>query len=563
MYDANQIMAEQAVMETRRFNFEALWQEVATLLLPRQADFLTAGTAFAGMSQGMARTERIYEETAMLGLDHGCAVFEGEVIPQGGQWQRFMTRDPELYKKRRIALWLEQLADRLFALRNSPYSGFANQTHESVASLLSFGFQGMTTEALTDERGRKVGLRYKSEHIGQLYVRENATGTIETTHKKFRLTHRQAMTKWPEDKWPECVRKAVEDPSGKKLDDEATYIHRLSPMPGALYDPDRVDYRGKPIASCYLSVDDRQVFDVGGFRKRPLTCSRYEKSPMEDYGRGPAINVLPAVRAAQEIKRDLVTAINYMGKPALGASSDMIDELIMFSPGGITYGAFDERGQQLIKRLWDDPDISPGLQLLADTQKVIQRAFFEDLYIIRQELKSHISATEQMQRDQQRGIMLAPLKRQETEWFTPQTERELDLMGEMGMLDDMPAELIEAGGLYQTVYENPLSRARKAEAAGGFYQMLNGLTPLMQLDPQTVPEFFRKYPFPRVLDGLADIHGVPVSWGASEEEYANATEEARALAQKAKLLEVGTAAAGIAKDLGSALPAQQAGGPAA
>jgi hypothetical protein len=41
-------------------------------------------------------------------------------------------------------LWFEALADRLFALRNSPYSGFANQAHESAASLLSFGFQGMT-----------------------------------------------------------------------------------------------------------------------------------------------------------------------------------------------------------------------------------------------------------------------------------------------------------------------------------------------------------------------------------------------------------------------------------
>jgi hypothetical protein len=91
---------------------------------------------------------------------------------------------------------------------------------------------------------------------------------------------------------------------------------------------------------------------------------------------------------------------------------------------------------------------------------VIKRAFFEDLYIVRQELKSHISATEQMQRDQQRGILLAPLKRQETEWFTPQTERELDLMAEMGMLDDMPQELRDGGGLYQTIYENPLSRTR-------------------------------------------------------------------------------------------------------
>jgi hypothetical protein len=85
---------------------------------------------------------------------------------------------------------------------------------------------------------------------------------------------------------------------------------------------------------------------------------------MEDYGRSPAINVLPAVRAAQQIKGDLVTAIEFMARPALGAHDDLLDELIMYSPGGISYGAIDDRGNALIKQLWDDPDISAGLQLL-------------------------------------------------------------------------------------------------------------------------------------------------------------------------------------------------------
>jgi hypothetical protein len=88
-------------METRRSNFEQLWQEVASLLLPRQADFLMSSTAFAGFNQGQARTEAIFEETAMLSLDHGCAVFEGEVIPQGGTWQKLRAHNPDLMKKRR------------------------------------------------------------------------------------------------------------------------------------------------------------------------------------------------------------------------------------------------------------------------------------------------------------------------------------------------------------------------------------------------------------------------------------------------------------------------------
>jgi hypothetical protein len=243
---------------------------------------------------------------------------------------------------------------------------------------------------------------------------------------------------------------------------------------------------------------------------------------MEDYGRSPAINVLPAIRAAQVIKQSLVTAIEFMARPALGAHDDLLDQLIMYAPGGISYGAIDDRGNPLIKKLLDDPDISGAAQLLAETQKVIQRAFFEDLYIVRQELKSHISAAEQLIRDAQRGIMLSPLKRQENEWFTLQVDRELDLMNDMGMLDDMPVEVREEGGLFQIEYDNPLAIARNASEAAAFYETLNGLTPLMQLSPeQTVPAFFREFPFERVLASLAAIRGVPVSFRATDDEKAD------------------------------------------
>lgn len=562
MMDATQVLAEHSVMEERRSNWDGLWNEVAQLLLPRQAEFLTSSSGF-GLTQGMLRSDRIFDETAMMSLDHGCAVFEGEVIPQGGQWQRLIARDPELVKKRHVALWYEQLGNRLFFLRNSPYSGFANQTHESVASLLSFGFQGMDVDKLFDVRtGHPCGLRYKSEHIGQLYIREDAFGAIETTHKKFDLTHRQALAFWG-DRAPEIAKKAERDAVGggsKKLDERATYIHRICPMPRGSYDPDRIDHLGKPFLSLYVSVADRQVFDYGGLRTRRLTCSRYEKSPMEDYGRSPAINVLPAVRAAQEIKADLVTAINFTARPALGAHDDLLDQLINYSPGGISYGAIDDRGTPLIKQLLDNPDISSGLTLLSDTQNVIKRAFFEDLYVVRQELKSHISASEQMIRDQQRGILLAPLKRQESEWFTPQTEREIDLMAEMGMLDDMPMEVREAGGLYQIIYDNPLANARMAGEAAAFYQMLNGYTPIMQASPEVaVKAFFREYPPDRVLSQLGRIHGVPASFGATDDEKAKYDEDAKALADKASFLEIGTTAADIAGKIGRGAPAEPGG----
>ncbi|HEV2746422.1 MAG TPA: portal protein [Allosphingosinicella sp.] len=546
MFDVEEDLRRQARMESERSNFEALWHEIGQLILPRQADFL-GSTSF---SQGARRTEHIYDETAMMALDHGCAVFEGEVIPAGAQWQIIMGLDPELMKNQRARLWFELKTSQLFQLRNSAYSGFGNQTHESVASLLAFGLQGMAPALIRDGRGVPVGIGYRSEHIGQLYIQENYRGEIDIVHRKFTLTNRQALQQW-DDKAPECARKGERD---GRLDDANGYIHVLRPNPA--FDPARIDAAGKQIASYYIAVADRQAFDQGGYRSMPTIVSRYEKSPTETYGRSPAINVLPSIKATQAMMRDLVTAIEFMAGPALLAHSDMQDEMLFYAPRSVSYGGLDDRGNPTVRRMFEDPDISAAMKLLEDTRGVIKRAFFEDLYTVRQDLKSHITAFEMMDRAQQRGLLLAPLQRQETEWLTPMAHRELDLMNEIGLLDDMPPEVAEAGGLYQTIYENPLARARKAEGAAGFYNMLNGLSALMQLDPvNTVPEFFRRYPFGKVVAGLGQLHAVPVAWEASEDEQKAAAAEARALADKAKLIEVGTAAAGIAKDIAAAAAA--------
>jgi hypothetical protein len=554
MLDPEQVLRDHAKMKADRSGVEGEWRDVSDLVEPAMRDSFDSA-AMAGFASNRPRTERIYDETAILALGDGCSVFEGEVMPDGSVWQQLKPRDEVLLRRKSVALWYEQLTGKLHALRSSAASGWAIASHRSVKNLLAYGMQSTWPEIMRDcATGRATGISYCSDKIGQLYVRDGHAEQVETTHREFTLTHREALGKW-KDNPPECALKAQRDQGGKNLDASATYVHVMTPNPR--YEPDRIDWQGKPWASAYLSVSDKAVFDFGGYRTRRQVVSRLDKA-LGPYGRGRIMDVLPAIRAAQAMMRDLVTIIEFIAKPALGASDDMMDQILMYSPGGVTYGAIDPRGNAMIKRLWDDPDIGPALELLREVRGLIGRACFQDLYMIRDEVKSHVSAFERMTRDQQKGIMLAPLKRQETEWFTPLAAVELDLMAEMGMLDDMPREVAEAGGLYQIVYDNPLNRSRKAAAAAGFYGMLDGLGVLFQLNPEAVQEFFRKYPFARVLDGLGDIHGVPVSWEATEEEMAAAQEEINALATEAKFLEVAERASVVSKNLAGAMPPEMA-----
>lgn len=531
MFEASQSIARQGRLESERGNFDRMWQEAAELFLPRQADFLNTRR-----TQGEDRSNLIFDEYGTQALDDGTSVFEGFVMPRGSIWQMIVAPEDalELMKLQHVRAWYERKTRRLFALRNDPMSGFVQQTNESSASLLAFGNQGMTVDLRFDPVTRRPsGLRYRSEHIGSLWIEEDWQGLPARKHRKFCWSAEQARQFWGDAKLeraPEVLNAATDD---KKKHDKFEFLHVIEP--NYFPDSDRLDWRGKPYFGGYISISDKEFIEQGGYRATPLTYSRFAQSPTETYGRGPGINVLPAIKAAQQIMLDLMVGAEMSLMPPLAASEDMLDQQILYAARDITYGAIDARGNPTVQRLFDVGDMGGALSIQEMVHKVIDHAFFRDLLFITKEMKSHVTDAQLYERTQEKGILLAPLSRQETEWFSPMLEREIDLMAQMGDFDDMPYEVREAGGLKHVVYDNPLNRAQRAEQAGGYFRTLGQLAPLMQVDPNAAKIFLREYPLEKVIRGLAEINAVPASWAATDAER-KAAANAEASAEQAQML---------------------------
>lgn len=511
MFDATRIIADQEAMAQERRPFETMMQECAELLLPRQSNFRNISQAV----QGRTLHTRIFDEYAQQALEQGVSLFEGYVMPRGQIWQRWEFADDDLMKSQRVRAWTDAKNMQLFALRNDPRSGFTGQTHESIASLFAFGMQSMWPDIRRDVAGNKVGLSYKSEFIGQIFVREDAQGLIETIHHAFPLRARQAVGKWG-DKAPEAARKAMQD---KQPETELNFIHVITP--NRQYEAGRLDAAGMPWAGCFLCKEDNEIFQTGGYRVMPRIVSRFINAPNESYGRCPAFTILPAVRATQQMMVDIMVASELAARPPLGAADDMMDQTIRYAAGEVTYGAIDARGQQKLRSLIEQADIQPAMAMLDKLHGHIDRAFFVDMLQIRNDLKSHVTDSQLYQREEEKGILLGPFGNQETEWLSPQQEREIDLMDQLGLFDDMPGEIKEAmdGGVgMKTVYDNGLSRAQEAGAAAGYFRMREQYAGAAQNDPEAWAAFNRKYPPAKVLDKLGRINGVPASWEATDEE---------------------------------------------
>ena len=123
----------------------------------------------------------------------------------------------------------------------------------------------------------------------------------------------------------------------------------------------------------------------------------------------------------------------------------------------------------------------------------------------------------------EKGILLAPLARQGAEWLSPMTQRELVLMGEIGLLDDAPPAVLryfsEQGG-FDFEYDNQLSRMMQASESAAFLSFAEQVGALANFDQsgETIEAFKRQYPMTRVMTQLGNNAGVPASMMATEDE---------------------------------------------
>lgn len=546
MLDAKQACTKQAELEAARGPFDTAWQQAAELFLPRQADFPITG----GRAQGMDRENHVFDEYAIQAAEDGQSVFEGYVTPRGALWQLIVGPD-ELMKMQHVRAWYEAKTRKLFSYREDPRSGFVQQLGESAASLLVFGNQSMLTELRFDPVTRRpAGLRYRSQHIGSVWIEQDWQGLPFRFHRKFTWTAEQAAQYWSPDvleRAPKVAADAADD--GKrsaKHEFLATYEVNYS------VDPQRADWRGKPYIGGYISLSDKAYLQQGGWSSCPITYSRYAQSPTEDYGRGPGTMVLPAVKAAQQIMLDLMVAAEIGLMPPLGAHDDMMDQQILYAAREITYGAIDSRGNPLVQKLFEPSDMQGALLIQQRIEKLIDHAFFRDLLSITKDMKSHVTDGQLYERTQEKGILLSPLSRQETEWFSPMLEREIDLMAQMGDFDDMPHEVREAGGARTVKYDNPLNRARRAEQASGYFRAFNTIGALAQAAPQAMDMFFREYPLEKVIPGIGEIEAIPASWAATDAEKRAADAAKQQQQQQQQLLEALPIVSKAANDMSKA-----------
>jgi hypothetical protein len=524
------ILQEFSQFYTWRNTFAAQWEEAAELIHPTHRNtFFYGNWNFPGQK----KTQQQIDANGMLANHRFAAICDSLLTPRNSKWHGLEASNPYVNKQRGVKEWFEEVIRILFKLRYHPLANFSAQNNSNFQSLGAFGNATMFIDAFDGRHyGGYMGLRYRAIPLGETFYGENHQGIVDRVIRWFRMTAYQAAQKWGLHALPANLLAPLQQNSQWPYN----FLHCVKPRDD--YDPRRMDVKGQPFSSYYVSIEGQCLMaPEGGFTTFPYAVSRYDQHPLEVYGRGPAQIVLPSLKTLNAEKATFLTAGHRASNPVLLTADDGIVGMEL-RPGAMNKGGVTADGKTLVHTL-PVGDIQISKEMMAEERSIIQDVFLVTLFQILTETPQ-MTATEVIERTNEKGILLAPtIGRQQNEYLGPMVTREVSLAIRMGLVPPPPRVMIEAGGEYEITYTSPLARAARAQEAAGFVRTVETVRELVNITQDM--SLLDPFNFDVAIAEIAEIQGTPISWMATDDEIA-AKRQARA-AQMAKQQQIQAAPA--------------------
>ena len=472
-YSATDLRVSYGAMKAERSVTTSNWKEYARYAWPENDFFwLQNNTA----SKGQQKNQRIYDSTAELSLDKFSALMQNLLTPHSKRWHEMEFMDPILNEDHDAKLYLQEITNRMFNMRYSGKTGFQHNLDLAYKNLGVYG-----TQALFIDYNKRDGLRYHSYFMGDIYIKENFQGRIDTVYRRFDFTPQQAIDAFPDGNIPDQIRRLANNKQEMNATNE--YLHIVMP-------DDHFDQR-KPTTrrfkSVYLLIDGGDIIEEGGYDTMPYIVSRFSLSPTEAYGRGPASKCFPDIKSVNAARRSIMRQGQRMVDPPILAYNDnrMSPGMTQtqLQNGGVVMGGVDENGRPTIQPWNSGAQLNAGYMEVEVLTNSIKAHFLVDMFEIFMN-KDRMTATEFIGRDREKNVIISPaMDRQQPELLAMMIEREFDILGQMGLMPQKPPILEGRKSGVKPVYTSPLNRLQKAEEMQGMQAVMQEAIAIAPFNP--------------------------------------------------------------------------------
>lgn len=496
--------------KSQRSRHEPDWRLASAHCLPRQYSAWQTEGPTAYVNGSMAAARRVaYDTTAMRALPKFMAVLERICTPHNMRWQRLAVTDRSLARNPHVRNYFDILNDQLFAYRYESKANFIQASSEVYSGLGVYGnapiYYGQRSNKSNYKK--KNGFLYKACGLRDVFILVDDEGCVSHTFRRMFFNYRQFKMRWPEGPVPKCF--AAQEKGTPSETTFYEFVHIVCLRQD--YDDKALGVQRHPYMGVYISVADNQfVGEEQGFRSNPYLFPRIFTEADNPYGSGVAAQALPAMGTASQIKKTVIKQGQKAVDPVILTHDDgVMNGQVDLRPGAQNPGGLNRSGQELVKVL-PTGDFKVSDMLLKDERDDINDAFFVKLFQIFTDLPE-MTAEQSMQRLSEVSTIVAPVMgRIQSEFTGPGTERELDMLAEMGVMPPMPPELVEAKGDYQIVYTSPMAMGMYMEEVSGFIASVNDSIRLVEATQD--PSYLDHYNFDAAIPEMAEFRAVPARW---------------------------------------------------
>lgn len=394
-----------------RVNFEPLFEDCYEYALPMRQSFFSE-------TPGQRRDDKIFDETAVVGVQEFASRLQSGLVPNFARWADFIAGS-EIPKDQQdeVNNTLDEVTEYVFEVIQN--SNFGQEIHESFMDL------AVGTGVLLVEEGDAVNpVRFNAIPLPSVHLDTGPDDKIDHIYRERSLKNSEIPIAYPKAILGEKTAAGVlSQPDTQKKILEVICRNYDTP------NEDQFDYY-------VVNVADKEIIyqeNYKGLGSNPFVCFRWSKASGEVYGRGPLINALSAIKTTN-LTIELVLENAQMAISGVYQMDDdgiINTDTINLVPGTIIPKAMGSAGLQPIQNAGN---FDVANLVLNDMRTNIKRALYNDM--LGDPNKTPASATEIAERmaDLSRRIGSA-FGRLQAEMVQPVLQRVVYILRKQGRIE--------------------------------------------------------------------------------------------------------------------------------
>ncbi len=428
-----QIKLRQKQMECVKNDYEDRDADVARFINPRR-ELIRDSQRYD--NKGDIRGRRSYAGGPSSALGVWVDGMQGHMVSKSLRWFMSTIGVPVLGRNDQVQEYLQLYDEAMYdEFKRSNFYSILGEWFRDAGSV-------GTAPLYTEEdiaRGNSV---MTPIHLREIFIAENKYGEVDTVHRKFFLTARQAVDKFGTERLhPTIVRNAEEHPEKRH-----EFLHAVFPNKERMFRS--LLSENKPIASVYLQnegrvdIPDGMVVKKSGYDVNPYAVWRHRKNSDEIYGYSPAHDAMVSIKKAHQLDKTMLKAAQLAVEPSLNVPERMRGSNELNKPNGRNYF---ERGGDKASAIHNGQNYPVGIDREERIQKVIEDKYRVEFFLILSRAEREMTAFEIAERQSEKAVLLGPqVDRLEGEGLSPEFDIVADIAEKAGRLPPPPQILVDA-----------------------------------------------------------------------------------------------------------------------